>query len=200
MTIIGITGTLGAGKGTIVDYLKNKLGFEHFSVRSFLIDELEKRGLPVNRDSMTELANELRAQHAPSYIVDRLYEQAKKTGKNCIIESIRTPGEIESLRKKGAFYLLAVDADPEVRYKRIQKRATETDHIDFKTFIHNEQREFSSTDPNKQNLQKCIQMADFVFSNDETIKKLENKISTIISTINKKNNGNDLGKRYCILT
>lgn len=36
MHIIGITGTLGAGKGTIVEYLKDKKGFAHFSVREFL--------------------------------------------------------------------------------------------------------------------------------------------------------------------
>ena len=34
--IIGITGTLGAGKGTVVDFLKEK-GFRHFSVRDYLI-------------------------------------------------------------------------------------------------------------------------------------------------------------------
>ena len=32
--IIGITGTLGAGKGTVVEYLKKK-SFKHYSVRSF---------------------------------------------------------------------------------------------------------------------------------------------------------------------
>jgi len=33
--IIGITGTLGAGKGTIVEILKKKW-FGHYSVREFL--------------------------------------------------------------------------------------------------------------------------------------------------------------------
>ena len=34
MIIIGITGTLGAGKGTIVDYLVKQKGFVHYSVRA----------------------------------------------------------------------------------------------------------------------------------------------------------------------
>ena len=104
MLIIGITGTLGAGKGTIVDYLIKTKGFKHFSVRRFLTDEIKKRNLPLNRDSMTEVANELRKKHHPAYIVEQLFKQAEKEGGNAIIESIRTPGEVDFLRKKGNFY------------------------------------------------------------------------------------------------
>ena len=110
MLVIGITGTLGAGKGTIVDYLVKNKQFAHYSVRSFLIGEIEKRKLAVNRDSMTAVANDLRQMHSPSYVTDCLYEEAMKQGKPCVIESIRTVGEIISLRKKGSFYLFAVDA------------------------------------------------------------------------------------------
>ena len=70
MIIIGITGTLGAGKGTMVDYLVQKRGFAHFSVRTYLQREMKKRNMPDNRDSMTTLANELRAQNSPSFITD----------------------------------------------------------------------------------------------------------------------------------
>ena len=59
--IIGITGTLGAGKGTIVECLLEK-GFKHYSVREFLVEEICKRGLEVNRNSMVLVANELRAR------------------------------------------------------------------------------------------------------------------------------------------
>ena len=40
MKIIGITGTIGAGKGTIVDYLVLQKGYEHYSVRSFIKEEI----------------------------------------------------------------------------------------------------------------------------------------------------------------
>jgi len=162
LLIIGITGTLGSGKGTVVDYLVKEKGFVHFSVRQFLLDEISKRNLPDNRDSMVEVANEMRVMNSPSFITDRLYEQALKKGKNAVIESIRTPGEIDSLKQKGNFYLFAIDAVPKKRYDRIRKRNSETDHIDFDTFIKNEEREMTSTDPNRQNLQKCREMADFV--------------------------------------
>jgi dephospho-CoA kinase len=180
MIIIGITGTLGAGKGTIVEYLVDKKGLKHYSVRAFLLDEIRKRGLPENRDSMFMLANELRAQHGPSYVTDHLYEKAVTEGIDCVIESIRTPGEIESLKEKGTFILLAVDAHPLIRYNRIRQRQSETDQISFSTFEANEKREMETTDPNRQNLKKCISMADFVFQNNGTKEDLIQKVRNVL--------------------
>jgi dephospho-CoA kinase len=183
MIIIGITGTLGAGKGTVVEYLVEKKGFDHYSVRAFLLNEIRRRGIPENRDSMVVVANELRAQHGPSYVTDQLYQQAALVGKNCIIESIRTPGEIDSLRGKGSFFLFAVDADPQLRYHRIVARSSETDKITYGTFLENEDREMSATDPNKQNLRACIRQADFVFTNDGSKEELFSEVEKTLLQI-----------------
>jgi dephospho-CoA kinase len=183
MIIIGITGTLGAGKGTVVEYLVEKKGFDHYSVRAFLLNEIRRRGIPENRDSMVVVANELRAQHGPSYVTDQLYQQAALVGKNCIIESIRTPGEIDSLRDKGSFFLFAVDADPPLRYHRIVERSSETDKITYGTFLENEDREMNATDPNKQNLRACIRQADFVFTNDGSKEELFSEVEKTLLQI-----------------
>ena len=183
MITIGITGTLGAGKGTIVDYLVKEKGFVHFSVRDFITQEIERRGMPVNRDSMTIVGNDLRKQHSPSYITDELYKQAQETGKNCIIESVRTPLEVSELRKHSNFYLFAIDADAKVRYERIVVRGSSTDNVSFETFIANEQREMTSDDPNKQNLKACIEQADYLFSNDGNFEDLHQKIEEVLDKI-----------------
>ncbi|PLW97541.1 MAG: hypothetical protein C0593_08305 [Marinilabiliales bacterium] len=180
MIIFGITGTLGAGKGTIVEYLISKYNFEHYSVRAYLIERIEEKGLPVNRDSMVVVANELRASESPSFIIDELHKKAVESGKNCIIESIRTPGEVESLRKKENFWLIAVDADPKVRYERITARKSETDNVSFDAFVENEKREMTSSDPNKQNLSKCIEMADFVIDNSGSLFDLQQKVEDVL--------------------
>lgn len=183
MIIIGITGTLGAGKGTIVDFLIKEKGFVHFSVREFIAEEIILRGMTVNRDSMVIVANDLRKNNSPSYITDCLYEKAMLQGKDSIIESIRTPGEVYSLREKGKFYLLAVDADPQIRYGRIKSRQSETDHISFATFLQNEEREMISTDPNTQNLSKCIELADYKLWNNGTMEQLNRQVEEVLERI-----------------
>lgn len=184
MIIIGITGTLGAGKGTVVDYLTNQKGFVHFSVRAFISRELEQRGMPVNRDTLTALANELRAKNSPSFIIEELYKEAYQLRKNCVIESIRTPGEIEALRSKPNFFLLAVDADPRIRYNRIRKRRSETDNVSFDSFMSSETREMHSDDPNKQNLAECIRQADFTILNNGSREELHEKTGAFLQSIN----------------
>ena len=186
MIILGITGTLGAGKGTIVDYLVAEKGFSHYSVRAWLLQKVRTAGLPENRDSLFNVANELRAQYGPSDVTDQLYEIAVASGKDCVIESIRTPGEIDSLRKKGNFYLLAIDADPKIRFERIVLRQSETDKISYQTFLENEAREMTTTDPAKQNLRRCIEMTDFTIRNDGSRKELTDQLEKILPLIQKK--------------
>ena len=180
MKIIGITGTIGAGKGTIVEYLVEHYGFKHYSVRNFLIQKAQKLNLPLNRDTYVALANALRESHSPSYIIDELYQEAEKNGADAVIESIRTPGEVESLRTKENFVLWAVDADPKIRYKRITARKSETDQISYETFLSNELREMTAEDPAKQNLTACIRQADFLFINNGDFEKLFKQIESAV--------------------
>jgi dephospho-CoA kinase len=183
MVIVGITGTLGAGKGTVVEYLEEEKNFAHFSVRDYLVREMERRGLANNRDNMVTTANDLREKNSPSFIIEELYKEAKALGKNAVIESIRTPGEVEFLKNQGHFILLAVDADPEIRYQRIRMRKSTTDDVDYQTFLSNEAREFTSTDPNKQNLKKCIEMADLVITNNGSMADLFHKLEDSLASL-----------------
>ncbi len=176
--ILGITGTIGAGKGTVVDHLKRK-GFAHYSVRDFLIEEIQKRDLPVDRDSMRTIANDIRAMHQPSYIIEMLYARAEAAGTNGLIESVRAIGEAEFLKAHGV-KLVAVDADQKLRYERVVARGSVTDSIDFDTFVAQEEKELASTDPNGQNLIAVMRMADYRIENNGSMDELEQKTDEMI--------------------
>jgi len=172
--IIGLTGTHGAGKGTVVEYLKAK-GLKHFSARQFLYEELDRRGLSRDRDKLNIVANSLRSKFGPEYVAFSLYEAAHNSGNPSVIESIYTVGEIEKIRTAAKehgenFILVAVDADPKIRYARIsQHRKSETDMVSFDKFMEQQNREMESVDPSKHNLVACSKLADIVLQNDGSL-------------------------------
>jgi dephospho-CoA kinase len=187
--IIGITGTIGSGKDTLMELLRNEYGFKHYSVRQFLTEKLEEEGLEINRTAMTHLANALREENHPAYIIEQLFLKAKEEGGNAVIESIRTPGEVVFLKEHSDFHLFAVDADPNLRYERVQERRTATDRVDFNTFMAEEQREMSNAEPHMQNIAACVRLAEQRFRNNATIdmfykrvrKSLEQKLNIAAS-------------------
>lgn len=180
--IVGITGTIGAGKGTVVDYLVQKKGFAHYSVRDFLVEEVKARGLPVNRDSMRDVRNLIRAAHEPSYIIEMLFSRAQAAGHDALIESVRALGEAEYLKRQGA-KLLAVDADRRLRYERVRARGSATDDVDFATFVAHEEKELASTDPNGQNIIGVMQLADYRIENDGALPALHEKVEVMLKAL-----------------
>lgn len=180
--IIGITGTLGAGKGTVVSYLVKTRGFSHHSARTFLLAEIARRGLPTARDNMSMVANDLRAKNGASYIIEQLYVQAMAVGGDAVIESLHEVAGAEFLKAHGA-QVWGVDADIKTRYERILKRESETDHVSFEKFVEDNNREIASDDPKKHNIRKVIEMADIKLTNDGTPEELFAQVEAALQKI-----------------
>jgi len=180
--IIWITWTLGAGKWTISDYLIEKKWFKHYSVSGYITQEIKKRWIEINRDSMYQVWRDLKKQNWADFIVKELYKKAKQEWNNAIIESIRSPWEVDWLKELDDFKLISVDADIKIRYDRIKLRWSEKDNVDFQTFVANNERErdSDSTDPTKINLSKCIALADSKINNNWNFEELYNQIDEII--------------------
>ncbi len=179
--IIGITGTNGAGKGTVVDYLVKEKGFTHYSARDFIVKEVERRGMALNRDSTNIVGTDLRATHGAGYIIEQLFAQAKEAGGDGVIESLRAVGEAEFLKAEGAL-LWAVDAERVARYERSVKRGTDTDHVTFEEFVAQEDREMNQAERHKMNIFGVMQMADAVVTNDGTQEELYQQVEQALKT------------------
>lgn len=180
--IIGVTGSFGAGKGCIANYLVHKKGFTHFSVRAFLVEEIEKRGLPINRDSMIVVANDLRKTGGPTYIFEELVARAKEHGGDVVIESIRAVAEAKYIKEQGG-KVIGVDADPEIRYARTIKRGSETDHVSYNAWREQELRESNPDDPTKQDIFGALKESDLIIENDISLRDLYTQLETFLKKI-----------------
>lgn len=177
--IIGITGTDGSGKGTVGEYLQTK-GFTHYSARALIVAEIERQGLPVNRNQMRLTANELRGKYGNEFVVKQAYEKAQQDGvENIVIESVRATAEAEYLRSQGGA-LLAVDASPEVRYGRVQSRRSVSDQVSYKQFLEQEALEKNDPDPNGMQKATVMEMADYTIMNEGSVEALEAKVEEFL--------------------
>ena len=181
--LIGITGTDGAGKGTVVEYLVKEYGYIHFSSRGFIVRELHRRGFPTDRVHMREFGNELRAQYGDDILVTSALSLVHETALSyMIIESIRAVAEVEALRRAGGV-LLAVDADVRTRYERIVERGSSSDHVSFEEFVAQEQLELD--DPNPHGMQKAavMKIADYTITNNDTFEGLGTEVEKALAAL-----------------
>jgi len=178
--IIGITGTDGAGKGVVVDYLVKEKGFTHFSSRALITEEVEKRGLTPDRETLRAVANDLRRESGNEFIIKKSYEKAQTMNvKNAVIESLRAMAEVEYLKAQGGI-LVAVDAEQKLRYERIKKRTSESDMISFETFVRQEALEMDDPDPSGMQKAKVIAAADYTILNNGTLDDVHAQIESIL--------------------
>ncbi|OGJ21482.1 hypothetical protein A3K73_00765 [Candidatus Pacearchaeota archaeon RBG_13_36_9] len=184
--LIGITGRIAAGKETLTDFLRKK-GFVYFETSKMLAEELEKRGLEINRWNMQNLGDELREKEGPGALMKMLLKKTEP-GKNYIFDSLRNAGEAEFLGNTAKdFVLIAVDADQKLRFQRIIERGKPSDPKTWEEFLKVDNRDFFDKDnPMGQQVGRCMERADYVIVNDKEVEESMKEIEKIWEEIKAK--------------
>ncbi|MFT7645177.1 MAG: dephospho-CoA kinase [Candidatus Paceibacteria bacterium] len=178
--IIGITGTLGSGKGTIVAFLKKK-GFVHYSSSDVLIRILNDRDLPVDREHLSSLANELMQEYEGGVLHFSHKYAVEANDQNYILEALHRVSEAEYIKKIGGT-VIGVDADTEVRYKRIAKRKDgEKDKVTFEQFVADCNREEEGKIPGGPNIRAVMRMSDHIIKNSKSLLDLKKEIDNFLN-------------------
>ncbi len=172
--IIGLTGKNCAGKTEVCEYLK-KRSFEYQSLSNEIREEAGRRRLEITREVLIELGNELREKHGPGVLAERILGKLE-TDHNYVIDSIRNPSEVDALKTRSDFTLLAVEADEDIRYERSRKRGRERAAETLQQFIAEEARELDSDNPASQQLLATRQKADMVVTNNGTLEDLHRRL------------------------
>jgi len=178
--IIGLTGKNCSGKDSVADILEAK-GFERHSLSDAIRDEIRRRGKEITRDELIRVGNELRTKEGPGTLAKRILQLLKT--KNAVIVSIRNPGEIAELRKHQDFTLIGVDAPVDIRFRRNVERNREKAPTTLTQFTADEERE-NRADPNNQQLDACLALADIRIMNDGTKAALERHVRTLLEEKN----------------
>ncbi len=171
--IIGITGWFASGKDTACEYLEER-GFIKISLSDIIREYCSKEGQEHSRENLQKMGNLLREKNGPDFLaLEALRRMQKNADSDYVIPSIRQPAEVNVFRRDPSFQLWEIYAPAKVRYQRLINRARTEDEVNmsYDEFIQKEELEKSS-DPNSQQVDKVIQMADYKIDNSKDKKSL----------------------------
>ena len=191
MKIIGIGGTNGAGKDTIAAMLVERHNYLFVSATDIFVKELNKRGWPIDRTHKSRLSAEWRREYGMAVVVDKAIEFAQAhigSRSGVVIASLRHPSEADHVHAfKGV--VVWADANPKVRYDRIQRSLHErvNTHAEqgktFEEFLADEEREMHPEgDAATLNMAGVKEKADIMLlNNDDDIPAFKNKAEVALT-------------------
>ena len=178
--IIGITGLIGSGKGAVANVLVEK-GFIKLGHSNIIAEEVSRRGLPITRECLVLIGNEMRKIHGLDYWAKKLIEKIERD-KDYVVEGFRNIAEIQAFRKLPEFFLLGVAAGKHRRFSWILQRAKPGDPTDKETFEQREQKDFLQQEAHGQQNALCFAMADRYLSNEGTLEELKKEVERCLSS------------------
>ena len=174
----GLTGRNASGKTTVVEWLVEN-GYVSTSCSDSIRAHLRSQGIEINRENLIAGGRELRAEHGPGILAEMLRDEHEKTS-SLVIDSIRTPAEVEALQERPDFILIEIRASREVRWQRLQSRGRSGDPTDWDTFVAQEESELEASDDSGQALIATAEMADIIIINDGEAEELRDALELLL--------------------
>ncbi|MDP7454655.1 MAG: deaminase [Candidatus Peribacteraceae bacterium] len=176
-TYIGLTGTMGSGKGEIAKILQAR-GFKYISLSDIVRDEATRRGLEHSRENLQTVGNMLRNDYGAGALGIRVREEIQKDpSSDWVIDGIRNPGENEELGALDDFSMIGVGVDSEIVIRRIMERNRGGEVLKREAILDKLNKEKGEGEPPEgQQVKKCLEEADYFLINEGTLDDLENKV------------------------
>lgn len=148
--IIGLTGPICAGKGTVVKYLEGKYGAVSCRFSTMLRDLLARLYLPVSRENMQNISTAVRQLFGEDIMAKVIAEDVKKDQhKIIVVDGVRRIADIKYLREIDGFKLVRLVAEPEIRFKRLVERKENPgdEHKTYEQFLADHEKEADAQVP-----------------------------------------------------
>ena len=170
--IIGITGHKGAGRTSVSRALAEIYQVEPLSVSSMLADLERSSGNPhpTFRD-LQERGDSLRQKSSDAVAKLATEELATRNMSVWVVDGIMNPAEAHLLSQQGRFFMVAVQASTQTRWKRVEAlpdfkaNRTEFDEVDRRD--NREVDGWGVVVHHGQRVADCIPVADAMIWNDE---------------------------------
>lgn len=184
--IIGLTGSMGCGKGEVVKILERD-GFKYVTLSMMVREEARKRGVPEEREKLMEVGNSMRKEGGAGILAKRALDTILASGHDkWVVDGIRNPAEIDELKKGSDVYIIGIKTDLDLLIDRIISRNRESDAkipafagmTEAEYISHKVRREWGEGEPEDgQQVGKCMEKVDVLIDNNGTLEDLNQKFS-----------------------
>ncbi|MDO8570778.1 MAG: AAA family ATPase [Candidatus Daviesbacteria bacterium] len=179
--ILGLVGKFCSGKGSVAEYLVKRYGFISASFSDRIREEISKSGQEITRDSLQKFAGHMRQEFGPAVLAIKTWEYIqKKRTKKVVVETPRSVEEVEYLKKIPNFFLINIESDQKIRFKRMKTRNRESDPQTWEEFLLAQKRDLHK---DGRSMEECIAMADLKIENNGTEKELYQEIDDLLKKL-----------------
>lgn len=176
--IVVLVGMPGSGKSVASDHLRS-FGFAYLRFGQVTIDELERRGLPVNEVNERSVREELRAKHGMGAYAQLLLPKIQEMSSRqpLVLDGLYSWSEYQFLKSRVKdISVVAIISDKAIRYERLAHRSVRP-----LTKEEAESRDVAEI----ERLEKGgpIAIADFAVLNNGSTRELHRQIDRILGLI-----------------
>lgn len=121
--IIGLSGEIASGKGTVAKYYTSWHGATVYRFSTILRDVVRRLRLPEDRATIQKLSTTLRKEFGEDLFAKVMAGDVKGDAHDLIvIDGVRRKEDVKYLRELPEFKLFYIEAPMETRFERIKKR------------------------------------------------------------------------------
>ncbi|MEM2757632.1 MAG: AAA family ATPase, partial [Sulfolobales archaeon] len=116
---ICVTGMPGSGKTLVVNGVKHLVDAV-VSMGDIIRREAVKRGIKMTSKSIMEFAKEIRRENGADYIAREVVKEVLSKGiKIVVVDGVRSLDEVNTFKKYGDVYVIAIHSSPRTRFLRL---------------------------------------------------------------------------------
>lgn len=165
--VLGVCGTIGSGKSVCTDYLQQKYRFTIVTMGDLVREEAKQAGFAESRENLEFIAKKRTDEFGIGYWARKAVKKTESLKADFIaINGVRRPIDASLPRKVfgNKYKLIFIDADIEVRFKRLKARKRPGDPKTLTEFKKQELAEWKLFD-----FEKVMKMTDFTIKNNTNI-------------------------------
>lgn len=178
--LIAILGMPGSGKTEAIEYLEKTYHLPKVYFGQITINEVLRRGLPVNPVNERDVREELRARNGKDYYASEVITliDAIEGSDSVLVESLYSWTEYQTFKRRygNAFHAIAVHASPELRHTRLTTRTVRPltkDEAEIRDVAQLEQLEQGGP----------IALADYMVTNEGTLEVMTEKLDEVMQNL-----------------